>query len=243
MNIDIDTNDINIQMCSNVLMNTFEQIYKNKGWGFANNETLSGGGSTKEINKYRNIFLTDFINENNINTVYDICGDCNWQYDFVKNVIINDFKYYGFDISEYALNKAKENNKNNSLTFSNNPIDLCKDLLQFHDNSNSLIIIKEVIQHLPLGLGLMMLTNIKKSGIKYIAITNHDADLFNVKSNINVNIGEFYPNNMFIEPFNFKNPLKNVNDIIDDKNDLIGYGNLIIFNIQEQNIYTNEDST
>ena len=32
-------------------MNTFEQIYKHKGWGFADNETLSGGGSTKEINK------------------------------------------------------------------------------------------------------------------------------------------------------------------------------------------------
>lgn len=217
-------------------MDAFDQIYKNMGWEFANNETLSGGGSTKEINKYRNLFLTDFINKNNIIIVYDICGDCNWQYDFVKNVIVNNFTYYGFDVSEIALNRAKEINKNNSLTFSNKPVDLCTDLLPNHDKSNSLIIVKEVIQHLPLDLGLKMLTNIKKSGIKYIAVTNHDADLFNVKSNTNVNIGEFYPNNMFIEPFNFKNPLKNVNDIIDDKNNWIGYGNLIIFNIQEQDI-------
>ena len=41
---------------------------------------------------------------------------------------------------------------------------------------------------------------------------------------------------MFLPPFNFINPLKDVNDIIDDDHDIKRYGSLMIFNIQEQNI-------
>jgi hypothetical protein len=81
-----------------------------------------------------------------------------------------------------------------------------------------------------------MLKNIKNSGIKYIAVTNHDKTLFNVNSNINVEIGEFYQNNIFLPPFNFKNPLCDVNDEINGDINKIKYGNLIIFNIQEQDI-------
>ena len=215
----------------------FTEIYNSKKWGYVNNETLSGGGSTKEINKFRNILLSDFINNNKITNVYDICGDCNWQSDFIALVENPSIKYFGFDVCDYALKIAKEKNKlNNKMIFSNKPIDLCKTKLKCKDGDNSLIIIKEVIQHLPLSKGMQMLKNIKDSGIKYIAITNHDIHIFNVNENINVEIGGFYPNNMFLSPFNFKNPLKDVNDIISNVSEIEGYGNLIIFNIQEQNI-------
>jgi hypothetical protein len=80
-----------------------------------------------------------------------------------------------------------------------------------------------------------MLKNIKKSGIKYIAITNHDKDIFNVSENINILTGGFYPNNIYFSPFYFTNPIKDINDIL-DRNLISGYGNLIIFNIQEQNL-------
>lgn len=217
-------------------METFTKIYKNKLWGYENGETLSGGGSTKEVNRYRNIFLANFINENNIINVYDICGDCNWQCDFIELVVNKNFKYFGFDVCEYALKIAKEKNKSNTkMCFSKYPIDLCERVLDCKDGENSLIIIKEVIQHLPLKHGVQLLKNIKKSGIKYIAITNHDRQIFNVDKNVDEKIGGFYPNNMFLPPFNFVNPLKDVNDIIND-NDKRSYGNLIIFNIQEQNL-------
>jgi len=122
------------------------------------------------------------------------------------------------------------------MTFSENPINLCETILQCNDGEKSLIIIKEVIQHLPLEYGIKMLKNIKNSGIKYIAVTNHDKTLFNVNSNINVAIGEFYQNNIFLPPFNFKNPLCDANDEIIGDINKIKYGNLIIFNIQEQDI-------
>jgi hypothetical protein len=216
---------------------TFNNIYRNSIWGYADNETLSGGGSTKSVNIFRNKFLSDFVNENNIRLIFDICGDCNWQNEFMKLVKVKA-TYFGFDVSDHALNLAKENNKHNDLTFSENTINLCESEL-ICDDENSLIIIKEVIQHLPLDDGIKMLKNIKKSGIKYIAITNHDKKLFD-SVNTNVEIGGFYPNNMFMPPFNFKNPLKDVNDIISGDSNKKGYGNLIIFNIQEQNEFEEE---
>lgn len=177
--------------------------------GNRNNETLSGAGSTLEINKYRNILLYNFINENNIQEVYDICGDCNWQHAFVEKVKVENFKYFGFDVSNEALKRAKYKNKGNNLTFSDKPINLYNHILKCSNPSISLIIIKEVIQHLPLKMGIEMLRNIKKSGIKYIAITNHDRNIFNVHSNNNIDKpGGFYANNMFLEPFNFTNPIK-----------------------------------
>ena len=131
--------------------NIFTHIYINKGWGIGNNETLSGGGSTKEINKFRNIFLSDFINEYDISHIYDICGDCNWQSDFINLVNNKAIKYFGFDVSEFALSLAKEKNKlNKNMCFSEKPINLCEEVLECINGESSLIIIKEVIQHLPL---------------------------------------------------------------------------------------------
>lgn len=217
-------------------MDAFEKIYRTRYWGYADNETLSGGGSTKRVNILRTLFFTWFINNNQIKKVYDICGDCNWQHDFVKLVKTKDFEYFGFDISPTALNSAKEKNKGNCLKFSEKPIDLCRHVLKCDDGDNSMIIIKEVIQHLPLNLAINMLRNIKKSGIKYLAITNHDSNIFNVTANRNINIGSFYPNNMFLPPFNFKNPIANINNYIKNKALCREKGNLIVFNIQEQSI-------
>ena len=120
------------------------------------------------------------------------------------------------------------------MSFSNTPIDLSKEILECGIPDKSLIIIKEVIQHLSLDSGLNMLSNIKKSGIKYIAITNHDKIKFNISKNPNIKDGDFYPNNIFLEPFNFKNSILDINDFLPDK--FHGYGNLVIFDIQEQKI-------
>ena len=214
----------------------FTSIYNEKKWGFADGETLSGGGSTKKINKYRNIFLANFINNYNILYVYDICGDCNWQYDFVKIVQNKKFRYFGIDVSNFALKIAREKNKANiQMSFSKEPIDLCKSVLKCSNKQQSLIILKGVIQHLSFEHAIQMLNNIKKSGIQYIAISNHDEYLFNVTENINIKTGEFYKNNMFLPPFNFTNPLKNVDDLIINNDEKKGMGGLLIFDIQNQN--------
>ena len=218
-------------------MDKFAEIYKNRLWACTDNESLSGDGSSKNANRLRNIFLSEFINNNTITHVYDICGDCNWQSDFVDLVTNKQFTYFGFDVCEDALKIAKDKNKfNTSMRFSDTPIDLCETVLDCKNGDTSLIIIKEVIQHLPLEHGVKMLKNIKQAGIKYIAITHHDKFLFNAHTNNTIEIGEFYPNNMFLPPFNFKNPINDINDTITNYIDKKMYGNLIIFNIQEQDL-------
>ena len=187
------------------MQSKFDSIYKKNFWG--SKESFSGPGSEKHFNKFKNIFLSNFINENNIKYIYDVCGDCNWQYDFVKLITNKSVEYFGFDVSEIALKKAKEKNKlNKNMTFSDKSIDLTNYIIPCNNGDESLIIIKDVIQHIPLLDGVKMLQNIKKSGIKYIAITNHDKELFNITFNKNIPIGGFYTNNMFLEPFNFINP-------------------------------------
>jgi len=121
------------------------------------------------------------------------------------------------------------------MNFIEKPIDLCNTILPVKNPDSTVILIKEVIQHLPLEDALNMLKNIKKSKIKYILITNHDQNLFNVKSNINIKPGDFYHNNIFLPPFNFVNPIDDISNYI-DINRQKAYGNLILFDIQEQNI-------
>ena len=208
----------------------FDDISKNNKWN--NEESVSGDGSSIKVNKYRVKFLDNFIKKNGITDVYDICGDCNWQHTIPSLSKIN---YFGFDISNNSLELAKKKNKNRKyMKFSKNPIDLTNYVFKNVKNPNkTLIIIKEVIQHLNLKNGMKLLNNIKNSKIKYIAITNHDKELFNVKQNINIKNGDFYPNNLFMDPFNFKNPISDIsNNLSVDKQKK--YGNLMIFNIQGQ---------
>ena len=87
--------------------------------------------------------------------IYDICGDCNWQYDFVKNIHNENAKYIGMDISNHALTRAKNKNVNlPKMSFVDRPIDLSKTVLDVTDGESSLMLVKEVIQHLPLEMGL-----------------------------------------------------------------------------------------
>ena len=213
----------------------FEDVYINEEWGYADNETRSGGGSTVEINKFRAKFLASFIRDYQVTALYDICGDANWQHTIDG---LEKIRYLGFDISETALAAAKHKNRvRKHMVFSDRSIDLCEELLEVapEDRKHSLVLVKEVIQHLPLQDGLKLLRNIKRSGIQYIAITNHSEDLFGARENVNVATGGFYPNNMFRPPFNFKHPTRDVNADI-PAGLAGGYGNLMIFNMDEQDI-------
>ena len=211
----------------------FEAIYANEEWGHANGETRSGGGSTLEINKFRAKFLGSFIRDYKIRAVYDICGDANWQHTIDG---LDRVRYYGCDISEAALAAAKRHNRGREhMVFSETSVDLCESTVDVaaEDRDHSLMIVKEVVQHLSLRDGVRMLDNIRRSGIRYVAITSHDQALFGVSENTNVDTGGFYPNNVFLPPFNFRHPLRDMNDVLPA--DLAGgYGNLLVFDLREQ---------
>lgn len=62
-----------------------------------------------------------------------------------------------------------------------------------------MIMVKEVIQHLPLEMGLKMLKNAKAAGIKWLAVTSNP-----LYHNVNVEPGSWFPGpNAQAAPFNF----------------------------------------
>ena len=56
----------------------FNHIYTESSWGESEG-SLSGGGSSRYINKTRNLFLAFAALRLDITEIHDICGDCNWQ--------------------------------------------------------------------------------------------------------------------------------------------------------------------
>jgi len=107
--------------------------------------------------------------------------------------------------------------------------------LRNDETETSFILIKEVVQHLPLRDGIRMLRNIKSSGIRYLMITNHDKDLFDVHENTDVETGGFYPNNMFMTPFCFSDPIEDIANVL-PRQSQAGHSNLMVFDMQNQSI-------
>ena len=208
----------------------FEKIAKGGLWE-SDGSTISGSGSTVDANKERVKFLGQFIERYEIKHIIDIpCGDCNWQHTIPN---IENLDYFGADISEAALSLAKQKNaKRTHMRFAERSFDLCSQVPEVTDGSKTLMIIKEVIQHLSLEDGVAAITNARRSQARFLAITNHDQKLFDVERNVDIETGAFYPNNVLLPPFNLRNPIA---DIAEDlpENLQASYGNLMIFDLYE----------
>ena len=221
-------------------LEVFDQVYNSASWGnYRDNDddegSLSGGGSTRQVNRTRNLFLAFSILKLNVKYICDICGDCNWQRDFMK--LLPDREYFGIDASEKALSIARSPDRLlPNMKITERACDMTKNCPEIKNPQETLFLIKEVVQHLPLELGVSLIKNIKSKGVRYIAITHHDPAIFqNANINHNIEISKFYENNMFIHPFNFKNPIFDIGDFLLDESKS-GAGNLMVFDLQEQDI-------
>jgi len=220
----------------------FEAIASTNRWG--NGESISGDGSTVEINRVRAACLSVFIFTHNVTRLYDIpCGDAHWQHSIPG--VGTKFVYLGSDISSIALGQAKAKNKGRPhLHFTQNTTNLITTVPKLSDAAHSIWMLKEVVQHLPLEAGLKMVQNVQRSGAHYLAITSHDTELFKVgkrklggkgkNKNVDVPYGGFYQNNVFLPPFNFPPSalLADCSELLATPEDQIRRGNLLIFDLQ-----------
>ena len=111
-----------------------------KSWGVNSSGGLSGHGSSLEFTKgYRQI-LTNFFKEKNIKTIVDAgCGD--WH--FMNSLNLEGINYKCIDISDYIIKRNKKlfgHLKNIEFIVGN----IIEDL-----PPADLIIVKDVLQHLP----------------------------------------------------------------------------------------------
>jgi hypothetical protein len=185
--------------------NIFTEIYEN--YGFGSLESRSGTGSTLEETKLLRDKIKFVINEKNIKSVVDIpCGDFNW----MKEIVYNFESYIGGDIVDNAVISNNEKYGNSKIKFIN--FDLINDKIP----SSDLLIVRDVIGHLPLNDGKKIIKNILMSNCRYLLSTtwakktNDGWDKCNIndvnRENEGVDYGRFYPVNLMSPPFNFPNP-------------------------------------
>ncbi len=219
----------------------FNEIASSNRWG--NADSISGDGSTVEINRIRAVCLSVFIFTHNVTRMYDIpCGDAHWQHSIPG--VGTHFAYVGSDISSVALGKARAKNRGRPrMRFLENTTNLISDVPSVADPEHSIWMLKEVVQHLPLAAGLKMVQNVQRSGVRYLAITSHATDLFKVgkknfggkgkNKNTEVPYGGFYQNNVFLPPFNFPRSalLSDCSELLVTPADKIRRGNLLIFDL------------
>ena len=181
----------------------FSNIYQN--YGFGSTESRSGPGST--IDETQKIIdpLISILQSLNINSVTDFpCGDLNW----IKNLFPYIEEYTGCDIVDdcIASNKNKYPNKKFHC------LDLSKDKIPTSD----LLLVRDVIGHQPIDVGIKMLKNIidsdckfllsttwaKKNSLGFTPVEKGELD----RENEGVEFGRFYPVNLMATPFNLPIP-------------------------------------
>ncbi|GBU25052.1 hypothetical protein R83H12_01691 [Fibrobacteria bacterium R8-3-H12] len=169
----------------------FTSIYKNNLWG--SSESRSGTGSHIKTTENLQKALPELWKKYSVKTFLDApCGDYNW----MKEINKNNIKYLGIDIVEELIeNNKKYEDKNVSFKM----LDIITDELPEVD----MILCKDCLQHLSYESVHKVLSNFKKSGSKYLLVTSYPL----TQKNLDIKNGDFRPLNLFIEPFNLKDPL------------------------------------
>ncbi len=174
----------------------FNKIHKDAIWSNLRSGTTSGPGSSVKATTGLCQFLGEFIKTYNVQVFLDIpCGDCNWQANIPG---LDKIKYFGFDISEVAVQRAIETNSCRSYMklgqldiFSRVPMEA------------DVIMVKDAFQHWPLDRAQLALRNIRKSGTKLLLATTFPTTCANKV----IKLGRFYKCNLQLAPFDLGPPI------------------------------------
>ena len=165
----------------------FIEIYEKNEWGSG-----SGWGSLDNHTKDYRDFLQTFISQNGIASVVDMgCGD--WQ--FSRFLDWNGVIYQGYDVVPSVVRTNNERYSSPNISFSlysGKPYDL---------PPADLLIVKDVLQHLPNQVVLEFLSCLPK--YRYALITN----CINPKGNTineDISAGDFRYLDLRLPPFNLK---------------------------------------
>lgn len=178
----------------------FSKIYDT--YGFGSEESRSGHGSTFEQTETIRNEIKKIVKEKGIKSVVDIpCGDFNW----MRDIVFRFESYFGGDIVPQCVAENNRRYSNSCIKFAE--FDLIKDDIPECD----LLIVRDVIGHLPIDEATKAVKNILKSKAKYILTTTwfniKDKNYF--KSHINrgaEGFGRFFPVNLMSKPFNWPEP-------------------------------------
>ncbi len=169
----------------------FSNIYDKKVWG-ANQESLSGSGSTLEVTKNVREWLPGVLKELNSNCLIDLgCGDFNW----MKEIEL-PCNYLGLDIVQSVIDSNNSSYQTEKIKFLH--FNALVDKLPQGD----VVLCRDVLFHLSFEDGKKLIDNVKKSDAKYFITTSHEG----VDENTDIYSGNFRKISLVIPPYNFPEP-------------------------------------
>lgn len=174
---------------------TFNTVYQRADWGKnKQGQGHSGAGSTAEVTQRYREFLEQFIKKHKIRSVVDAgCGD--WE--FSKLVDWQGVDYLGIDISDRVVNRLIRLHQKENIRFRAG--DVTEKL-----PSADLLIIKDVLQHLPnLWIQRFIKNNLQKGRYRYAIITNDRAPKKH-KNNKDIYVGSYREMDLSLPPFSLK---------------------------------------
>lgn len=184
------------------MQNPFDEIYRCNAWGYG-----SGEGSLERNTRSYRAFLQKFLKDHAIQSVVDMgCGD--WQ--FSKLIDWTGIDYKGFDVVAAVIKANRVAHERGSVTFQ-----------QYSGDPNELppadlLIVKDVLQHIPNALVASVLRNLPR--YRYSLITNCIAPIGETV-NRDIEAGDFRYLDLTKAPFrlsakevhvfvNYRHPLK-----------------------------------
>jgi len=177
----------------------FTNIHNSNEWNVKTTESVSGEGSTLEQTKTLAAELPFLLKKLKVKTLLDLpCGDFNW----MQHVKLTGIRYIGGDIVEALVEK------NNARFASENRQFLHLNLLADSLPSCDLIFCRDCLVHLSFDDIHAALANIKRSGATYLATTHFHEE----PENLDIPTGGWRPLNFFKPPFNFPNPVAEINE-------------------------------
>jgi SAM-dependent methyltransferase len=177
----------------------FTKIHESHEWNIKTTESVSGEGSTLEQTKVLIAELPSLLRKLGVKSFLDLpCGDFNW----MQHVDFQNIKYTGGDIVEALVEKnnarfASENRQFLHLNLLADPLPAC-----------DLIFCRDCLVHLSFSDIHAALANIKRSAVTYLATTHFHEE----PENVDIPTGGWRPLNFFKPPFNFPEPVVEINE-------------------------------
>ncbi len=188
---------VSYRMRTDPTRHVFTDIYRRKAWG--EGDSVSGPGSDAEQTRAVVEALPGLIRELEVSSMLDVpCGDFHW----MSTVPLEGIRYTGADIVKELIGRNRREYAREGVDFE------CLDLLNDRLPAVDLVLCRDCLVHLPLEQVGQALSNLRRSGSRYLLTTHFPAS----EHNAEIEMGDWRPLNLERPPFDLPPPLRAIQE-------------------------------
>jgi 2-polyprenyl-3-methyl-5-hydroxy-6-metoxy-1,4-benzoquinol methylase len=172
----------------------FTRLAASGAWGSP--ETPCGPGSTLEACRWILERLPEWIRTHQIRSIADLgCGDFHW----MSRMDLSGIQYDGYDVVRFLVQRNAERYGRDNVRFHH------ADLTTLDVPLADLVILKDVLIHLPTSMALEVVARVLEARPRFLASTT--APGWPVSNRACMKIGEFSPIDLEASPFQLRAPI------------------------------------